>query len=101
MKQLTNKQVTEAYKSHQKEQLDDFLAALERLAQLWKLLLPAKYAYRDKPQGEYSRDIALMVPHRRSSAPFFASLTLLSACRIPYAATETGTKVTKAGKEYF
>ena len=43
---LTGKEVDEAYRQMLIEQLDQYLMALEDLAQYWKLIKESKYAHR-------------------------------------------------------
>ena len=97
--EMTGKPVDEAYRQLKIAQLEKYLYALEALANHWKFFVDAKYMHRMKSYGVYGRDI-VMIPYRKTDAPYFSSQTLLSSCMKPFATTNQGRKVSKAGKEY-
>ena len=68
---MTGKKVDEPVRQMKNVQLENYLFALEDLAEHWKLINPAKYMHREKSYGMYNRDM-IMFPHRRTDAPFFS-----------------------------
>ena len=96
--ELTGKPVDEAYRQMKHVQLDQYLFALEELAEHWNLIDASKYKHRTKSYGVYTRDMVL-IP-RKADSPCFSSHTLCSSCMKPYQTTNLGKKVSKAGKAY-
>ena len=105
IEQLSGVAVTEEMRSQKTQQLEKYLACLEKLAHHWKLIQQSKYEYRCKSYGSYDQNI-VMVPHDASSrsklsGPFLSAKTLLSSCMKPVAETKQRQKISQAGKEYF
>ena len=66
MEKLTGLAVTEEMRSQKTQQLEKYLACLEKLAQHWRLIQQSKYEHRCKSYGSYDQNI-VMVPHDSSS----------------------------------
>ena len=82
-------------------QLEEFLVALQRLAEYWKLISEKKYHHRRVSHATYDKAIAELIPHRNSTLPIFNYMTLRTSCIKPYAKNSLGKCVSAANKEYF
>ena len=82
-------------------ELEDYLMALQRLAEYWAMISERKYQHRRVSHAIYDGAIAELVPLGGKTAAIFHFQTLRSSCIKPFARNANGKVVTKAGKEYF
>ena len=96
--ELIGREVDDKYRYRQRMQLEDFLLALQRLAEYWQMISERKYAHRRVSHAIYDGAIAELVPHRNNTAAIFHFQTLRSSCIKPFARNSNGKIVSKAGK---
>ena len=72
VEELTGQEVDEVYRSMKVVQLENYLFALEDLAEHWQLIDSKKYAYRFKSHGVNNRDLSMFFPHQMPDAPYFS-----------------------------